>query len=86
MRPVSRQRALTAIAAIFALLVAFLVAAPASAAPSPDKKTVICHVPPGNPDNAHTIVVGNAAVPAHLAHGDSLGECGQEPPSDPPQA
>ena len=39
-------------------------------------KVTICHIPPGNPDNAHTITVGAPAVPAHLAHGDYLGECG----------
>jgi len=38
-------------------------------------KTTICHIPPGNPANAHTITVGNPAVPAHLAHGDKLGAC-----------
>jgi hypothetical protein len=40
-----------------------------------EDKVTICHVPPGNPDNAHTIVVGAAAVAAHLAHGDFEGEC-----------
>lgn len=40
------------------------------------KKTTICHIPPGNPANMHTISVGNPAVPAHLAHGDKLGACG----------
>lgn len=39
------------------------------------KKTYVCHIPPGNPANAHTIHVGNPAVDAHLAHGDSLGQC-----------
>jgi hypothetical protein len=38
-------------------------------------KVVICHIPPGNPDNPRTISVGEPAVPAHLAHGDSLGPC-----------
>ena len=38
-------------------------------------KVTICHIPPGNPDNAHTITVGAPAVPAHLAHGDTLGPC-----------
>jgi hypothetical protein len=38
-------------------------------------KTTICHIPPGNPGNAHTITVGNPAVPAHLAHGDYIGAC-----------
>jgi hypothetical protein len=38
-------------------------------------KVTICHIPPGNPANAHTITVGAPAVPAHLAHGDHLGAC-----------
>ncbi len=38
-------------------------------------KVEICHIPPGNPDNAHTIEVSQNAVPTHLAHGDYLGEC-----------
>jgi hypothetical protein len=38
--------------------------------PGDDHKTLICHVPRGNPDNAHTINIDVAAVPAHLAHGD----------------
>jgi hypothetical protein len=36
---------------------------------------LVCHVPPGNPDNAHTICISPNAVPAHLAHGDYLGPC-----------
>lgn len=39
-------------------------------------KVAICHIPPGNPANAHTILVGEKAVAAHLAHGDILGACG----------
>ena len=38
-------------------------------------KVLICHIPPGNPQNAHTISVDQSAVPAHLAHGDTLGPC-----------
>jgi hypothetical protein len=41
-----------------------------------EAKVVICHIPPGNPGNFHTIVVSAAAVPAHLDHGDYLGACG----------
>jgi hypothetical protein len=41
-------------------------------------KVTICHIPPGNPDNAHTIRVSENALPAHLAHGDTLGECKKE--------
>ena len=39
------------------------------------KKVTICHIPPGNPGNAHTIRVSQNAVNAHLAHGDHLGKC-----------
>jgi hypothetical protein len=40
-------------------------------------KLDICHVPPGNPSNAHTITVSENAVQSqsHLAHGDSIGSC-----------
>lgn len=38
-------------------------------------KVLLCHYPPGNPDNRHEICVGSAAVPAHMKHGDTLGEC-----------
>jgi hypothetical protein len=53
--------------------------------PQNTKKTTICHIPPGNPANAHTLCVGNAAVAAHLRnHGDSLGQCVVEAPCPPP--
>jgi len=37
--------------------------------------TTVCHIPPGNPDNAHTINIGKPAARAHLAHDDTPGEC-----------
>ncbi len=40
-------------------------------------KLTICHFPPGNPGNAHTIRIGSAAWPAHQSHGDTLGACGE---------
>lgn len=39
------------------------------------EKVLICHIPPGNPGNEHTISVSVNAVPAHLGHGDHLGAC-----------
>ena len=44
------------------------------------EQVTICHIPPGNPDNEHTIAVGAPTVDAHLAHGDYIGEC--ERPDD----
>ena len=41
----------------------------------PEAKVEICHIPPGNPGNRHTISVGGSAVPAHLRHGDYEGPC-----------
>ena len=35
----------------------------------------ICHRPPGNPSNTEIITVGDAALPAHLAHGDKRQDC-----------
>lgn len=55
--------------------------------PGDTKKTTICHIPPGNPANAHTICVGNPAVPHHVKnHGDFVGACQAETmcPTPPP--
>jgi len=40
-----------------------------------NKKIEICHVPPGNLDNAHTLSISVNAMRAHLAHGDYIDEC-----------
>jgi hypothetical protein len=44
-----------------------------SAAPS--SKITICHIPPGNPANAHSITISQSAWQAHQAHGDTQGPC-----------
>jgi hypothetical protein len=70
------------------------VADPRACDPAQTKKTTICHIPPGNPANAHTLCVGTPSVPAHLAHGDHLGSCCDAigdggatiPPTTPPPA
>ena len=51
--------------------------------PGNPSKTLVCHLPPGNPDNGHDICIDDSAVPAHLAHGDYLGECVACTPGDP---
>jgi len=40
-------------------------------------KITICHIPPGNPSNRHTITVGESAWASHSAHGDHRGACGR---------
>lgn len=41
----------------------------------PEGKAILCHVPPGNEGNAHTIMVSENAVERHLLHGDTEGPC-----------
>src|SRR5262245_14909026 len=52
------------------------------------KKVLVCHIPPGNPDNAHTICISKNAVDKHVEHhGDLVGACESEPetpPEEPP--
>ena len=42
-----------------------------------DNGYMVCHVPPGNPDNRHLIKVGSInAIDSHVAHhGDQVGKC-----------
>ncbi|MGI8583121.1 MAG: proprotein convertase P-domain-containing protein [Chitinophagaceae bacterium] len=44
---------------------------------SPTGKVYVCHAPPGNPTNVHTLSISTNAVPDHLlSHpGDKLGNC-----------
>ena len=55
------------------LLMAGFVVTAAMAGPAPQVQ--ICHMPPGNPDDFHTITVSENALAAHLAHGDIGGAC-----------
>jgi hypothetical protein len=66
----------------FAVLILVLAAFGAVTSLSADSqgKVDVCHIPPGNPANAHVINVSVNAVPAHLAHGDFLGACEVVPP------
>jgi hypothetical protein len=38
-------------------------------------KVDVCHIPPGNPENVHTITISDKALDAHIAHGDIVGSC-----------
>jgi hypothetical protein len=49
------------------------------------KKVLICHIPPGNPANEHSICVGKPAVEPHQRlHGDTIGACSPTTPPPPP--
>lgn len=43
-----------------------------------NQKVLVCHVPPGNPSNEHTICISENAVAAHLSHGCYLGTCASD--------
>ena len=50
----------------------------------PLKDWPVCHRPPGNPANAHTIYVGYSAISAHVRnHGDTLGFCPDDMATNP---
>ena len=66
--PLLRTRTMCAAFLVFAAIAAI----PQVAAASP---VAICHVPPGNPANAHEITVSVNSIPAHTAHGDTVGPC-----------
>ena len=43
-------------------------------------KVLLCHIPPGNPANEHTICVGEPAVEPHVRlHHDYVGACASDP-------
>src|SRR5829696_3431905 len=69
------------LASVVALAALMLAAAPAFA--QVDKVT-ICHFPPGNPENAHLITVGEPGADAHLRQheGDFIFEPGDECPPE----
>jgi hypothetical protein len=56
-------------------LIIFCVSISISASWYTKGKITICHVPPGNPANRHTIEVSQNALQAHLDHGDYIGSC-----------
>ena len=71
-----RKNAFSTILAISALLAMtfaiLLISTPANAGPS---KVEVCHIPPDDPENFHTITVNQNALPAHIAHYDLGGAC-----------
>jgi hypothetical protein len=42
--------------------------------------TTICHVPPGNHNNAHMITIGTSSLTAHINHGDKPEYCADKLP------
>jgi hypothetical protein len=50
-----------------------------SATAQESDSVTICHIPAGDFALAHNITVAGSALPAHLAHGDFLRPCPQQP-------
>lgn len=71
-------------AAALALMVIVPLTSSAPANNHRNHKITICHIPPGNPANAHSITVSINALDAHLAHGDFIGSCNPAAPVPPP--
>lgn len=68
---------------MLAVAAMLLPALSAAAKPGPKEKPTkieVCHIPPGNPGNAHTITISDRAWKAHKGHGDTLGPCATERP------
>jgi hypothetical protein len=52
----------------------------AFADPGGQPNVTYCHIPPGNPDNAHEVTAGAPSVEAHVReHGDNIGACQPNP-------
>jgi len=62
---------------IIAILVASITSVMANGSPQNggEPKMTICHYPPGNEEQAHTIEIPVSAWVAHQAHGDVEGPC-----------
>ncbi len=43
-------------------------------------RVTVCHLPPGNPEGRHSLIISKNALAAHLAHGDVLGSCEAQTP------
>ena len=51
--------------------------------PGSNGKVTICHFPPGNPSNRHTIQISPSALSAHcMNHGDTCGACDEGEPAN----
>jgi subtilase family serine protease len=40
-----------------------------------NNKVIVCHIPPGEPENIQVICISPSAIPAHLDHGCYVGVC-----------
>jgi hypothetical protein len=70
-----RIRDLTAFVTPILLFLGLVWLAAPTVATAGTPKVEVCHFPPGNPDNFHTITISENALSAHLAHDDLTGAC-----------
>lgn len=67
---------------IILLLVSTLLNTTTTANAKGNTKMDVCHIPPDDPSNYHTLNINNKAMKAHLAHGDIAGNCEQAFPDE----
>src|SRR3990172_11448301 len=53
--------------------------------PEPENNILICHIPPGNPSNSHTLSIPQSSWSAHKAHDDTIGACVNPDPTSQPK-
>jgi hypothetical protein len=78
MAPTTRSLAtLSRLSCLLVVLLGLVLMIPASVAAQGQSsaKVQVCHRPPGNPANYHTITISANALASHLAHGDLPGAC-----------
>lgn len=62
---------------VLSIMLVMILAAFVAGVAQAGTKVKVCHIPPDDPANFHTITINAKAVPAHLAHGDAPGSCSE---------
>src|SRR5215203_4106696 len=72
MRAVLSRSSLMAVLGALAMALFLALAVYTSPVQAQGQNTGVCHIPPGNPEEAHFIPNSDPSFPAHEAHGDPV--------------